>query len=1588
VDPAAGVNIDVSQAGQSPHGTYTVTATPVGGASVLADITVTRTSDPQHTVLVHTQAAFWGFSPDDDRFVAHYVQDPGGSSIHHIALYNLVGSSPGVPVWPDPAVSTASDRIQFSPSGRYLFYAYIFNGQTNLQIVDAQTGVTRFTTAFTPTTVAGSGDDEFGVAGWGFGPNDSRFVYAWNSASTTVEWNIVNLERAPGSALVKTVPIINDVSAFWQFSPCGDVIALVHQPSSSFADVDVYNTADGTSAGSGASIPAPFQLITLNTTANWQVATNTTGSGSTDYTLGPNNAAASCGGGTTSTTSTTSTTTTTVNQPPTARFTLPSGVQAGVAVTFHDASTDPDGSIAHWAWSFGDGQTSTDQNPIQTYTDPAGGTYTVSLTVTDNNGATNTVTHSLVVSANAPPHASFTFSPNPPSRGDMVTFTDTSTDDDGIVQESWIIDNNFYDGPTASVKACEPFDAQLTVYDYLYQSDTATETIVVSTTGRVIVVPPGASLADAISTACPGDTVSLGAGTYTGGVTLDGINLEGVGAGLSIVSGAPDPAAQGWVLTTRGQSDISISNLSVRDGSGGIYADTGGTTKLDHVEVDHNVGLSGVFADCCDTNLEIDHSSIHHNQALEQFSDRLGGAGIQMYCCGDVTVTNSEIAYNTSAGDGGGAEPFEADKVVFIGNYIHDNIAAGEGGGVLVDSFGAGDVFANNRFLRNSADTGGALTLSSKVLVAGNLIAQNVGGGIQAQGSGRVVIINATIVDNTGTGVDGSDFGFGDVWVYNSIVGGNTTDLDSSSSSCGRNLIGTTHLPAFADADYHLAAGSVAIDAGDNSVVPSELATDADGQARIQDGNGDGTATVDLGYDEFQGFGGTGGAGSIPTTCEQPAPPNDDFANAEELSGNTGTVEGTNVGGTAEAGEPDHAGSTPTHSVWYAFTPGAGSVTVDTLGSGFDTVLGVYTGADVAHLTEVTSNDDADGSTVQSQVTFDSVVGTTYWIAVDGHFDGSSGETGDIVLNWAFTATGGANHAPTCSDLSLTTNEDTAGSVPPACSDSDGDTLTYSIADQPQHGAASIGSAGELHYAPDAHFSGTDSFTYKANDGTLDSNVATVSVTVDATNEPPVVDAASIDQSSAKTNDTLTTTVSSHDPNGDPVTLSYQWFKNGSLLAGATGSSLNLSVAGNGGKGDSITVSVTPNDGTVDGAAMTSAALVIGNTAPEAAADSGFSTNEDTALAISAGSLLANDSDADGDTLSVASVGGSVHGSVSVSADHSTIAFTPAAGYTGAASFTYQASDGTDESDSTVVSLTVNRVNHAPVVDSVSISPANPKTNDTLTANPVSHDVDGDAVNYTYQWLRNGSVLAGATSSSLNLGTVGNGDKGDSIAVRVTGHDATLASAPVTSAAVLVGNTAPTCSAVALVINENAVGNVAPTCADVDLDVLTFSIVSGASHGTASVVAGRLQYMANANYHGNDSFTYRASDGSADSSAATVSITVTPVAAAAVCTVTGNGQTGANKRFTIAAKLRLHHAPTGSVHYDTRTVHFASTSLTSIACINKRATIVGVGAVNHVRVTFTLIVTDGLPDRFALSWAGFNTGGAVTRGKIKVTTRP
>jgi Ca2+-binding RTX toxin-like protein len=133
-----------------------------------------------------------------------------------------------------------------------------------------------------------------------------------------------------------------------------------------------------------------------------------------------------------------------------------------------------------------------------------------------------------------------------------------------------------------------------------------------------------------------------------------------------------------------------------------------------------------------------------------------------------------------------------------------------------------------------------------------------------------------------------------------------------------------------------------------------------------------------------------------------------------------------------------------------------------------------------------------------------------------------------------------------------------------------------------------------ITYTPAADYSGPDSFTYRAWDGALTSNAASVSVTVNHVNQAPTisVDAASNAWACSATTASGTVTLTATDPDGDPLTWSatsstVKVLANAGLVFGAPGATRSLTATGTGTKGSS-TITVTISDGSLTGSATIS----------------------------------------------------------------------------------------------------------------------------------------------------------------------------------------------------------------------------------------------------------------------------------------------------------------------------------------------------------------------------------------------------------------
>ncbi len=255
--------------------------------------------------------------------------------------------------------------------------------------------------------------------------------------------------------------------------------------------------------------------------------------------------------------------------------------------------------------------------------------------------------------------------------------------------------------------------------------------------------------------------------------------------------------------------------------------------------------------------------------------------------------------------------------------------------------------------------------------------------------------------------------------------------------------------------------------------------------------------------------------------------------------------------------------------------------------------------------------------------------------------------------------------------------------------DVDGDTLTFSLitAMPSSEGTVSVQGNGGFSFTPAANFNGQTSFTFKANDGTVDSNTATVTIDITPVNDPPVAqDGAGSVPEDGVLSGLLPIDTNTGDVDGDALTFS--------LVAPMPSSEGIVTMAVNGSFSfvpapdfnGQTSFTFKANDGNLDSNTATFVITVTPVNDAPVANDDTATTLQGTALDIE---VLGNDTDADGDTLAVVSlllIG--TDGSVSVNPD-GTVRYTPSATFTGTDTFQYSVFDGTTGSNTATVTVTV-----------------------------------------------------------------------------------------------------------------------------------------------------------------------------------------------------------------------------------------------------------------------------------------------------------
>ncbi|MFG5777345.1 midcut-by-XrtH protein [Comamonas sp. J-3] len=547
----------------------------------------------------------------------------------------------------------------------------------------------------------------------------------------------------------------------------------------------------------------------------------------------------------------------------------------------------------------------------------------------------------------------------------------------------------------------------------------------------------------------------------------------------------------------------------------------------------------------------------------------------------------------------------------------------------------------------------------------------------------------------------------------------------------------------------------------------------------------------------------------------------------------------------------------------------------------------------------VLSNDsDADGALLVASYGVDGVrymAGSaasaptlgSFSLQADGAFSFTAAKpfpAADLVVNYR-THTGAeglltvtVNRTPHAVSDSALTTAGTAVSIPVLVNDSDpdGDTLSIQSHSSGAHGSVAVDGSSKLLYTPTAGYQGTDSFSYTISDGKGLTATASVNVTINAA---PVVNTAPIandDAAVVTENSSVTIAVRANDTDaeGDALTVI-------GVTQGANGSVVTDAVSGNpiytpnsGFSGtDSFSYTITDGKGLTATASVnvTVNAAPVVNTAPIA--------NDDTAVVTENSSVTiavrANDTDADGDALTVVGVTQGANGSVVTDSVTGNPIYSPNSGFSGTDYFSYTIDDGHGGTATATVTITVNNGNDSPVTTNLSLYS---HTATAMSGVVSATDPDGDQLSYLVSVApSHGTVVLNAATGAFTYVPEANFLGQDSFDVTVSdGHGGTAISkvtlvmggnrqpAPVDDYLATSKNTALTIPLVTLTANDS----------DPDGDQLFVSSAVGPSRGSLYFISGNLVFMPEADFVGQANFTYLVSDGQGGTNSAMVYIIV------------------------------------------------------------------------------------------------------------------
>ncbi|QCU73106.1 Ig-like domain-containing protein [Pseudoalteromonas distincta] len=437
---------------------------------------------------------------------------------------------------------------------------------------------------------------------------------------------------------------------------------------------------------------------------------------------------------------------------------------------------------------------------------------------------------------------------------------------------------------------------------------------------------------------------------------------------------------------------------------------------------------------------------------------------------------------------------------------------------------------------------------------------------------------------------------------------------------------------------------------------------------------------------------------------------------------------------------------------------------------------------------------------------------------------------------------------------------------------------TFMVA--PTHGQLLLATDGSFSYVPDANFNGVDQFQYQAIDSLGATSTATVTLVINSEPDNPV---AQNDAYQFSKNKLFEVTVQNglliNDFNIEAGDLSVNTTainttQNGELTLNADGSFTYQPDLGFIGV-DSFTYSISNEQGLTATAQVTLSESGV-NTFPQANDDQ-YTLDEDSSASLL--DVLANDTDADGDTISISNIENTA-GEATIVAGK--IQFTPPANFSGEIVLTYTITDGYSTGNEGIndrtasVTITVTPVNDAPTAnaDSATMNEDAPALLVNVLAN--DSDIDGDTLVITAATADRGS--ASVVDNKIQYTPAPNTNGTAIINYTISDGNGGTATTNLTITIIPV-NDAPIANADSATIDEDAAPiliNVLANDSDVDGDSLTISAAS-ANIGSVSVVGNQIQYAPAADDNGLATVTYTVSDSNGGASTATLTITITPI---------------------------------------------------------------------------------------------------------------